>query len=178
MCIRDSNAVVLEDPALAPNPLLANNARGIEVTEELPDARLRTSLFGRVRRSLKPGTAVELGARLYDDSWGISAFNVEPRLYQALAEDWSLRLRYRYYDQTAADDFGEQFIFDASAPDNGAPEFRTQDSDLGAFVAQTFGAQLIWDMSDSSTIDVGIDFITRSDGLDQLLVFFGWNYGL
>jgi hypothetical protein len=41
------NAVVLEDPGLPPNPNLANNANGIEITEELPDTR---GAIGRARR--------------------------------------------------------------------------------------------------------------------------------
>ena len=92
-------------------------ARGTEITEELPESRTRTALFGRVRKSLGEGSAVELGGRFYSDDWGITSFTLEPRYYRTLSEDWDMRLRYRFYDQTAADDFAPSFTT--------APEFRT-----------------------------------------------------
>jgi hypothetical protein len=163
------NAVVLEDPALPPNPNLANNARGIEITEELPDSRTRAALFGQVRRSLGPQQSLELGGRLYTDSWGIDSLTLEPRYYRSLAPPWLLRLRYRFYLQTAADDFEETFLQAAGTPDE-----RTQDSDLGDFESNTFGVKLDWS-GKSSTWSTSLDYVLRSNGLDQLLFAIGWS---
>ena len=164
------NAVVLEDPGLPPNPNLANGARGIEITEELPDSRTRGALFGKLRRFLGPGQSVELGGRLYSDSWGVNSIAIEPRYYRSLSDDLLMRLRYRYYTQTEADDYGDQFLQAAGTPDE-----RTQDSDLGDFDSSTFGARLDWSSSDSSSWSLSADWVLRSDGLDQLLVGVGWN---
>jgi hypothetical protein len=162
------NAVVLEDPSLPPNPNLANNARGIETTEELPDDRMRGALFGRVRTQLAAGHAVELGGRIYSDSWGIDSIALEPRYYVSLGES-VLRLRYRYYNQSEADDFGEQFLLA-----NPLPEHHTQDSDLAAFDSNTIGARIDWRPNPSTRWSLSIDQIMRSDGLDHLVAAFGW----
>ena len=163
------NAVVLEDPGLPPNPNLANNANGIEITEELPDSRTRGVLFGQVRRALRPGQSVELGGRLYSDTWGVSSLTFEPRYYRSLSPDWLLRLRYRYYTQTAADDFAETFPLAAGAPDE-----RTQDADLSEYDSNTFGTRLDWGGAESSW-NLSLDYVLRSDGLDQLLFAIGWS---
>ena len=164
------NAVVLEDPMLPPNPNLENNARGTEITEELPDTRTRGALFGRIRHSLKPGSSVELGGRLYADSWGVTSVSLEPRYYRAISDRVRMRLGYRFYTQTEADDFGEEFL--ASDP---TPDERTQDSDLADFYSNTFGTRFDWGTSSSSSWSLGLDYVLRSDGLDQLLVAVGWH---
>ena len=161
---------MLEDPGLAPNPNLANNARGIEIAEELPDTRSRAALFGKVRRFIKPGRSVELGGRIYSDSWGINSIAVEPRLYQSLSDDLLLRLRYRLYTQTEADDFSDEFLQAA-----GTPKERTQDSDLSDFNSNTFGARFDWNKSAGSSWSLGLDYILRSDGLDHFLIGIGWS---
>ena len=162
------NAVVVEDPMLSPNPNLANMARGLEITEELPDDRLRTAVFGRVRKLVRSGTAVELGGRYYSDDWGIDAFTLEPRLYQSLTDKLRLRLRYRYYQQSQSKYFEEQFL--------SAKEFRTQDSDLGDYDTNTIGLKFIWDKTQHHTFDIGVDFATRSDGLDHVFASIGWKH--
>ena len=163
------NAVVIEDPLLPPNPNLENNARGTEVTEELPGTRTRAALFGRVRHSLKPGQAVELGGRLYADTWGIGSVTVEPRYYRALSDTLRMRLGYRFYVQSEADDYSDEFL--AADP---TPSERTQDSDLADFYSNTFGTRLDWGNPKASW-SLGLDYVLRSDGLDQLLLALGWH---
>ncbi len=160
------NAVVNPDPNDPPNPNLANQANGTEITEVLPDERLRLSLHGRLRKRVGPSTSLELGGRIYDDDWGIQSFTIEPRIYQELSENFRMSLRYRLYDQTAADDFAESFTT--------APEFRTQDSDLREFDSSTIGLTFTWDVSARTALDLTVDMIDRSDDLDQLAVSVGW----
>ena len=163
------NAVVLEDPLLPPNPNLENNARGTEITEELPGSRTRSALYGRVRHLLEPGRSVELGGRLYADSWGVESLAVHPRLYQSLGDEVLLRLGYRYYAQSAADDYDGEFL--AADP---TPRHRTQDSALAQFHSNTLGARIDWSISPSSSWNVGLNYVMRSDGLDQVLLALGW----
>ena len=139
--------------------------------EELPDTRTRGSIFGRVRTSLSPATAIEIGGRLYADSWGIASVTIEPRLYQWLIEDkLSARLRYRFYAQTAADDYSAHFYMEDP------PEFMTQDSDLGDFTANGAGIKFSWYFSETLRFDVSADYIQRSDGIDQVLGSAGFNW--
>lgn len=169
------NAVVLEDPSLAPNPALENDARGTEFTEELPDDRFRTAIFGRLRKLLRPGTAVELGGRYYTDDWGIDAITVEPRLYQQLTDTLRMRLRFRYYTQDPAKYWNEHFVASTPGQTTFPDRERTQDSDLGDFDAQTYGCKLIYEKN-AYRFDVGVDYISRSDGLDSWLTSFGYHW--
>ncbi len=163
------NAVVVEDPLLPPNPNLDNMARGLEITEELPEDRLRTAVFGRVRRRLGEGRAIELGGRIYDDDWDITSFTLEPSWYETLIDDTLiLQVRYRFYSQSESKYFQDSFTT--------TEEFRTQDSDLGDFDAHGLGAKFTWFRSQNSTLDLGFDYNVRSDGLDYFFGSFGWSW--
>ena len=141
---------------------------GTMVPEELPDERSRGAVFARLRKRLKPGHAVELGGRLYADSWDLTSFSIEPRYYHTLIRDRLMaRYRYRYYSQSEAEQFSEQF----TAPE----EFLTQDSDLGEFDTNMFGVQLIWWRKSGSTFNTSLDYALRSDGLDHIFGSIGWN---
>lgn len=155
------NSVVIEDPALAPNPVLANDARGYEVAEQLPDTRLRSAVFGELRQRLADRWAVGMLGRVYDDSWGIRSWSVEPRLYHWLVPDLlNVRLRYRYYDQTAADAYSASFTTEVAE--------RTQDSDLAAFTSHGYGVRLEFVLPNGWNFDVMADYTNRSDGIDQI----------
>lgn len=164
------NAVVLEDPGLPPNPQLANNARGVEITEELPGSRTRAALFGRVRYAVELGTALELGGRLYTDTWDVHSITLEPRILHSLGERAMVGASYRLYAQTEADDFDDEFLL--ADP---TPEHRTQNSALGRFNSNTFGLQFNWAASQASSWRLGLDYTTRSDGLDAYFLTLGWN---
>ncbi len=162
------NFVVDENNPVAPFIPFENGALGEDVVEILPDSRTRVALFGRWRKRLKPGRAVELGGRLYYDDWGITSYAFEPQLHQRLSESWLMRLRYRFYDQTAADAFYDRYL--------GEPGDRTQDSDLGDFSSNLFGVEFTLLKSESNVLDFGLDYVLRSDGLDQIIASFGWDH--
>jgi len=168
------NAVVLETPGGAPNPNLFNGASGIEVTEELPDTRIRAAVRPRARRWLSERSAFEIGGRLYGDDWGIYSVSLEPRyLYELVDDRLRMRLRYRYYTQTEADDFGDSFL--AADP---TPEFRTQDSELGAFDSHTVGVRFDAFASDGApTWYLDLNYAMRSDGIDHVYAGIGYRFG-
>jgi hypothetical protein len=172
------NSVVLEDASYAPNPLLENQARGIEVAEELPDTRIRHALYGEVRKYFDTGTAIGVGGRSYADSWGIFSQAVELRVYQWLVKDvLRVRARYRFYIQSAADDYDEHFVVPPGATAAFvATQDRTQDSDLGAFSSHTVGLRVDWQVVAAHHLDLSVDYVLRSDGLDQVLFGFGWRW--
>jgi hypothetical protein len=160
------NAVVIENGS-GPNPNLVGNAPGREIFEELPDTRIRGGFFGRARKKMTDGGALELGGRLYADSWGIVSLTAEPQWHQWLVTDrLMLRLRYRLYTQTAADAYGDHFT--------SVTKERTQDSDLGEFIANTGGVKLIWYASDRTTWDFGVDYTVRDDDLNYLMTGIGY----
>ncbi len=135
--------------------------------EELEDTLIRGAVFGRVRWSLSPRNSVELGGRIYTDSWGLTGVSLEPRWYHWLIDGrLRLRVRYRFYTQTAADAYSEHFYAE--------PEFRTQDSDMGEFDALTVGGLLTLFSSENSEYDLGVDYVNRSDGINQILARFAY----
>ncbi len=163
------NGVVIEDSLLPPNPHLDNQANGLETTEVLPGTRTRVTAFGRYRVSLVSWLAGELEGRLYTDTWGIDSVTISPRIfYWPIPDRLRLRLGYRFYSQTPADAYNEHFF---------APErYRTQDSDLGDFTSHTVGLQLRYAISARERVDIGGDFIFRSDYLDQFVASIGWSH--
>jgi len=169
------NAVVLEDPSFPPNPLLDNQAQGIEFTEELPDTRIRGAVQYRARHFLDPGRAVELSGRVYGDDWGLYSFAVEPRYYMPLSDRLAVRLRYRYYNQTEADDFEEHY-FGTTASD--LPEFRTQDAELGAFDSHGFGVRLDLAPRARHHWYLDLNYQLRSDDLDGIFASVGYSLDL
>ncbi len=169
------NAVVYEDASFDPNANLANNARGLEAVEMLPDSRTRVAVHGKVRTRTKPGRAWELGGRVYSDTWGISSLTLEPRWYQTLIQDTlDLRVRYRFYLQTESKYYEEHFYTDDPAM---LPGDRTQDSDLADFNTHAVGGRITWHRSKKHSLDFGVDFATRSDGLDHIFGSLGWTWG-
>jgi hypothetical protein len=103
--------------------------------ERVPGSRTRHALFGSVRRFVpETGSTVFVGYRYYQDDWGIVAHTPEVRFHQDILRDASVRLRYRYYEQTAAEFYRDRY----DAPQ----QYLTDDPKLDAFRTQTFGVQL------------------------------------
>ena len=136
-----------------------------EVAEVLPDSRNRFSVYGRARRWFYDGGSGELGTRIYNDDWGITAWSFEPAWFQRFGDGLLLKSRYRYYDQSGSDYSGR---FTA------AEEFMTQDSDLAEFDSHTVGFRMISYSQGQQRWDVGFDYVMRSDDLDHLVASFGY----
>jgi Protein of unknown function (DUF3570) len=168
------NAVVLEDSSFPANPFLDNQANGIEFTEELPDTRMRAAVQYKARHYLSPGRAIEMGGRLYGDDWGIVSVALEPRYFMPIVRDrLSLRLRYRYYTQTAADDYQEHFLGTLAGD---LPEFRTQDAELGAFDSHGLGARFDFTPGGRHTWYLDLNYVLRSDNLDGYFGGIGYSF--
>lgn len=171
------NGVVADGGTITPQDYLASTALQTDPDttgfEELPSSRARLTLHGRVRRMYGESVALELGGRLYGDDWGVTSFTLEPASYFWLVQD-KLRARvgYRFYSQTAADDYQERF---SQATTAALPEFRTQDADLGDFSSHGLGFRFDYFTSSASRWDFTFDYTTRSDGLDYLYGSIGWS---
>ncbi|QDV05600.1 hypothetical protein Poly30_10980 [Planctomycetes bacterium Poly30] len=167
------NSVIVDNGTGVPNNDLFNNAPGFEVQEELPDSRLRTVAFSRVRHLLSPGNAVELGARIYSDDWGIGAFDLMPRYIKSFDGGRNLlELRYRFYTQSAADYFQSEIV---TGP---VPDERTMDFGLGEFSSHTLGGTWQWNNTDSTRWTFSLDYSIRDDDLRTYygLVGYRWTF--
>ena len=140
--------------------MLADGSRG---EERLPGRRLRHAATARVAQWLPWQGALTVSHRLYLDSWGIAANSTEATLAQRVYTGVVVRANYRFHWQTAPGFF-------TIAADPLATGFRTSDSDLGPFHAQTFGGAVIVDLPVARRtrdlhVDIGFERYLRSDNL-------------
>jgi hypothetical protein len=140
-----------------------NLTDGMRGEERVPNERLRHSLSARVAQWLPWQGALTASYRAYLDSWGIAAHSTEGRLTQRLYRGLYLRANYRYHWQN-------QPGFFTIAADPAGTGYRTSDSDLGRFHAQTFGGAasfgvpLLLGLRDVH-VDFGYERYLRSDEL-------------
>lgn len=113
-------------------------ATGTFVGELLPAFRQRHAFVGRLAQWLPWRGALHAYYRFYADDWGLLAHSAEAELYQRVTAWLWLRVTYRVHQQN-----GVSFFTTAASP---AATLRTADSDLAAFVAQTFGGAVGLDL--------------------------------
>jgi hypothetical protein len=151
--------------------LLSDGTRG---EERLPSHRLRHAAAARLAQWLPWEGALTLSTRAYFDSWGIAASSSEASLAQRLWRGLVLRANYRFHWQSAPSFF-------TIAADPLATGFRTSDSDLGPFHAQTFGGALLVDLpvargAHQIHADIGYERYLRSDNLQVDLATCGLGF--
>lgn len=115
--------------------------------ERHPASRSRHAFSGRLAYFFEPTrTALHLMLRSYVDDWRLAAINPEVRLYQELGDSVTLRLRYRYYEQTRA--------FFWRSPEDFTVEdaFVTTDPKMSAFVTHAVGLRVL----------VALDFLAET----------------
>lgn len=144
---------------------------GTEVREVLPDSRIRHAVHARLRHLLFDVLSVEPGLSLYADSWGARAWAFEFALYLELVPGaFLLRPSYRFHSQTEIDAFLDE--------GQGIPEFRTQDSDLGAFTTSSFGVKLSFFDSPlfGDELEIVGEYSDRSDGIEWFTIAVGFRW--
>lgn len=125
------------------SPYRQVQVNGILAQESHPNLRLRHTLSARAVLALpRADAALHVGLRGYADSWDIRAITVDARYYQSIGEFLLLRMRYRYYVQTAA-----SFDSGLALPTyTGAHRYYTADPKMQAFDAHEFGFAWIVDL--------------------------------
>lgn len=126
--------------------------------ENPPHQRLRHNLEGQVSWHL-PQTFTTLQAflRVYTDSWDLQAITPELRLYQAIGERWTARLRFRYYLQGRAE---FALANDETFYPAGYTGPLTNDPKLRAFHSEQVGLRLTYAFSGLS--GTPLDFLSRA----------------
>lgn len=151
------------------SPYRQVSINGVLVNEIHPDVRLRATLWGRLQWAIpRTGTALHLIGRVYGDSWDIAAVSPEIRVYQAIADAFVVRLRYRYYIQSAA-------FFDANGTGmyEGDPRHATADPKMSAFHVHEGGIQTVMRFSflegtalqalSQTELDLVFDWVRRTN---------------
>lgn len=111
-------------------------ARGFNYQSEIyPRTRTSSAQALRAMYYLPYRAALKLEVRNYNDSWGIDAYNAEVAYTHPFDDlGLTLELKYRFYDQTAADFYSDLF------PRANSQNFMARDKELAAFQTQTLGA--------------------------------------
>jgi len=107
--------------------------------ERYPGTRTSSAAAVRALYYLPYRAALKAEGRYYTDSWGINAYNAEIAYTHPLEEGITLDLRYRYYNQTAADFYND--LFDRSNQQN----FLARDKELATFTTHTAGVGLSYE---------------------------------
>ncbi len=80
--------------------------------------------------------ALKAEARYYTDSWDVKAWNVEAGYTHPFDGGITLEMKYRYYDQSAAEFYSDLF------PRESAQNFMARDKELASYSTHTLGAGL------------------------------------
>lgn len=108
-----------------------------------PDRRTRRDFFVRCNRYFGNRSSINLTYKYYTDDWGIDSHTVGARLNQYLTRRVIVAYRYRYYSQSAA-----WFYMDEYPDEDGIDGYRTGDYRMSPFDAHLFGSRLDWVLAD------------------------------
>jgi uncharacterized protein DUF3570 len=131
----------LNNPYRQVRYLDSNEARGYAYELEVYP-RTRTSSAQAIRGMyfLPYRAALKLEFRNYTDTWGIDAFNTEIGYIHPIDNTGlTVELKYRYYEQTAADFYSDLF------PRSNAQNFMARDKELASFQTHTVGAGVTYE---------------------------------
>jgi hypothetical protein len=118
-----------------------SEARGYNYEPEIYP-RTRTSSAQAIRGLyyLPYRAALKVEFRNYSDTWGIDAYNTEIGYTHPIDNTGlTVELKYRYYEQTAADFYSDLF----ARPNQ--QNFMARDKELASFTTHTFGAGVTYD---------------------------------
>ena len=129
-------------------------------SEVYPNTRSSDALALRGRYFLAHRAAVYGEYRVYDDTWGIEANTYEIGYVHPFRDRWVFEVRYRHYDQSAADFYSDLF------PYQNAQNFLARDKELSTFTSQTIGftvsyelASAGWKVLDKVSFTLSLDHI-------------------
>jgi hypothetical protein len=112
---------------------------GSNEAELHPSTRSRRDLFVKMHQYVTNRSSLKLNYKLYEDDWGIASHTVGASVSQYVDDDIVVRYRYRYYTQSSAD-----FYRDDYTNPGGVGGFQTGDYRMGEFDAHLFGSRVEW----------------------------------
>jgi hypothetical protein len=123
------------------NPYRNVYAGGTNVPERHPDHRERRDAFVKLNRYFDNRSSVRLSYRLYNDDWGIVSHELSSKLSQYITQGMFVRYQYRYYTQTPARFYREEYL-----TTNGVDGYLSGDYRVGPLAAHLFGLSFNFDL--------------------------------
>lgn len=119
-----------------PVRMSVNAAPELWVPETDPDTRWRHAIVVGANRAVGARSSIQGDYRFYADDWGITSHTIGARVFLGLGERAELRLRERFYTQSAASFY--QSIYTMPM------RYITYDRELSPLWSETFGAKLMY----------------------------------
>jgi hypothetical protein len=122
------------------NPL--DPSQGYQQSQEVyPDTRTSDAAGVKAMYYLPWRATVAGGYRYFTDDWGIDAHTAEFSYTHTFGSHFLVELRYRYYEQSAADFYSDLFLF-ASQDDK---DYRARDKELSDMSSQTVSLYMTYE---------------------------------
>jgi hypothetical protein len=123
------------------NPYRRVYAGGTSVPENHPSRRERRDAFLKLNQYFANRSSLKFSYRFYQDDWGIVSHETGAQLSQYLTSGMNVQYRYRWYTQTAAD-----FYRDDYTSTSGVNGYLTGDYRLGPLSSHLFDVTLQFDL--------------------------------
>jgi hypothetical protein len=115
-------------------------ARGYSYESEVyPRTKTSSAFAMRAMYYLPYRAALKAEGRYYTDTWGVDAWNAELAYTHPLPRNLTLEVKYRYYQQTAADFYSDLF------PREQAQNFMARDKELASYNTHSIGAGISYE---------------------------------
>jgi len=126
-----------------------------------PSAREEYAWLTRYVRYLPElDSSLHLDYRYFLDTWGVEAHTFEVAYYQPLGTVWMLRPKLRYYSQSKADFYNNEF-----PPNDPGEGFYTADQRLSGFGGLSGGIRLERKLTENLTAHISADYIRQEGSL-------------
>jgi opacity protein-like surface antigen len=130
----------LNNPYRQVRYLDSNAARGYSYESEIyPRTKTSSAFAMRAMYYLPYRAALKAEGRIYSDTWGTDAWNAELAYTHPLPKGLTMEVKYRYYQQTAADFYSDLF------PRQQAQNFMARDKELASYSTHTIGAGVTYE---------------------------------
>ncbi len=150
-----------------------------DAVEQLPDARFKVALGGRLNYYLNETFVLRTYYRYYFDDWGIQSHTASIEIPIKISDKFTLYPTYRFYNQTQADYFAPYNAHLSTA------DFFTSDFDLSKYFANQYGFGVtytdvftnfrIWKVGLKS-VDLRLQQYERNTGLKATNIAIGFSF--
>jgi len=145
---------------------IVRNGNFVEA-EKKPEDRAGYGLKLSYQKALSDSLYTQLSYKYYSDDWGIDSHTVDTHLYYEIGDDWRLGAGLRYYIQSEADFYAENFT---------TQEFASSDFRVSDFDAITYKATLDYEITKDLSYNLGANFYDQSTGLSATFFTTGIKY--
>lgn len=135
--------------------------------EIYPETRTSTAFAvgGRYFVEQRQRSAIYGNVRIFNDTWGIDAFNILGGYTMATIDHWLFDMSYRYYSQSGADFYSDLFPF------ANAQNFLGRDKEISTYKNHTFRLGVTYDMP-----VMNINILTRGTvNFDLSYIYFDYD---